>query len=165
MDPQSVRRRVRYLLVFFIVSLVISGLTAVPLKWEVDILQRFVGEGTLMERLWPELAQWISFVHRGITEMKREQAFIFYGTDWLAFGHIVIAIFLLGAARDPVKNLWSIEAGMIACILVIPWAMVFGPLRGIPFFWRLFDCAFGVFGIIPLWLSHGYVQKIIELEE
>jgi hypothetical protein len=42
--------------------------------------------------------------------------------------------------------------------------MIFGPLRGIPFFWRLIDSAFGVFGIIPLWLSRRYVQQIIALE-
>ena len=33
-----------------------------------------------------------------------------------------------------------------------PWALVFGSLRGIPFFWRLVDCSFGVFGFLPLWL-------------
>lgn len=47
MEAQVLRRRVRYLLVFFVFALVISGLTAVPLKWEIDILQKTIGEGTL----------------------------------------------------------------------------------------------------------------------
>jgi hypothetical protein len=165
MEIQLLRKRVRYLLIFFVVSLVISGLTAVPLKWEIDILQNIIGEGTSMERMWPALARWISLVHRGITEMSQKYPFIFYGTDWLAFAHIVIAVAFWGPLKDPVKNLWIIEFGMIACVLVIPTAMICGPIRGIPFFWRLADCSFGVFGIIPLWITRNYIQQIIALEQ
>jgi len=165
METQLLEKRVRYLLIFFTISLIISGLTAVPLKWGIDILQNTIGEGTLMEQAWPAMAHWISFIHQGITEMKQEQPFIFYGTDWLAFGHIVIAIGFIGPLRDPVKNIWVIESGMIACVLVIPVAMIFGPLRGIPLFWRLLDCSFGVFGIVPLWLARNDVQQIIALEQ
>lgn len=165
MEAQVLRRRVRYLLVFFVFSLVISGLTAVPLKWEIDILQNTVGEGTFMERLWPAVAHWISFVHQGITEMIQKYPFIFYGTDWLAFAHVVIAVAFWGPLRDPVKNIWVVEFGMIACVLVIPAAMICGPIRGVPFFHRLVDCSFGIFGIIPLWISRNYVQRIIELEQ
>lgn len=165
MKAQALRNRVRYLLVFFTISLVISGLTAVPLKLESDLLQMTVGEGTLIGRAWPAMAHWVALVRQGIGEMKREQPFIFYGTDWLAFAHIAIAVFFIGPLRDPVRNIWVIEAGMIACILVIPMAMIFGPIRGIPFFWRLADCSFGVFGIIPLWLSRNYVHRIVALEQ
>jgi hypothetical protein len=28
--------------------------------------------------------------------------------------------------------------------------MICGPLRGIPFYWRLIDCSFGILGAIPL---------------
>jgi hypothetical protein len=165
MDARQLRRRIRALLIFFTVALVISGLTAVPLQWEINLLQALFGEGTLMERVWPALARWITFVHRGITEMKQRTPFIFYGTDWLAFGHVVIALFFLGPLRDPVRNVWVVEAGMVACVLVIPTAMIFGPLRGIPFFWRLFDCAFGVFGILPLWLARRDIRRLAALEQ
>jgi hypothetical protein len=164
METQALRNRVKYLLIFFVVSLVISGLTAVPIKLEIDILQRIVGEGTFMERIWPAMAHWISFLHRGITDMAQQYRFIFYGNDWLAFAHVVIAVAFWGPLKDPVKNIWVIEFGMIACVLVIPTAMICGPIRGIPFFWRLLDCSFGVFGIIPLWVSRHYVQRIIALE-
>jgi hypothetical protein len=165
MTADTLRKRARYLLEFFVVALIVSGLTAVPLKWEIDILQSTIGEGTFMDRLWPAMARWISFVHQGLAEIDQEYRFMFYGTDWLAFGHVVIAISFLGPLRDPVKNLWVIESGMIACVLVIPVAMIFGPIRGIPFFWRLLDCSFGVFGIIPLWMSRNYVRRIIVLEQ
>ena len=43
------------------------------------------------------------------------------------------------------------DFGLIAWVLVIPYALVFGAVRGIPFWWRLVDCSFGVFGFVPLW--------------
>ena len=165
METQILRKRIRYLLIFFTISLVISGLTAVPIKWGIDLLQNIVGEGTFMEQAWPMMAHWILYLHRGLTEIHQKHHFIFYGTDWLAFGHIVIAIGFIGPLRDPVKNIWVIESGMIACVLVIPVAMIFGPIRGIPFFWRLLDCSFGVFRIIPLWLARNYIHRIIALEQ
>ena len=164
METQMLRKRVRYLLIFFVVALVISGLTAVPLKLEITILQNTIGEGTFVERWWPALAHWISFVYRGLMEMSQKYPFIFYGTDWLAFAHVVIAVAFWGPLRDPVKNIWGVEFGMIACVMVIPLAMICGPIRGIPFFWRLADCSFGVFGIIPLWLARNDIQRIIVLE-
>jgi hydrogenase/urease accessory protein HupE len=84
-----------------------------------------------------------------------------YGTDWLAFAHIVIAIAFFGAIRDPVRNIWVVEFGMIACMLVVPLALIWGGVRSIPFFWRLIDCSFGVFGILPLWLARRNTRRLI----
>ncbi len=80
----------------------------------------------------PFLGSWISLVHRALNQLYRDYAFLAYGYDWMAFGHFVIAIAFLGAARDPLRNKWVIEFGMIACILILPYAFVFGALRGIP---------------------------------
>jgi hypothetical protein len=164
MESRVLRKRVRGLLVFFIVALVLSGLTAIPLKWEVDILESLMGEGTVVERVWPALSDWISVVHAGLTDISERYPFMFYGTDWLAFAHVVIAVAFWGPLKDPVKNVWVVEFGMIACVMVLPLALIFGPIRGIPFFWRLADCSFGVFGIIPLWLTRNYIGRIARLE-
>jgi hypothetical protein len=74
----------------------------------------------------------------------------------------VIAIAYVGALRDPVRNRWLFKFGMIACGLLIPYAFVFGALRGIPVWWRLIDCSFGVFGFIPLWLCHRWSGQLEE---
>jgi hypothetical protein len=160
MDSQVLKRRVRYILGFFIFGLVLSGLTAIPIRWEIGVLQRLIGEGTFMEKVYPPMAHWISFVHRGLMDIPKDSSFIYYGMDWLAFGHIVIAIAFLGALRDPVRNVWVIEFGMIACVLVIPVALIAGHIRGIPFFWQLIDCSFGIVGIIPLWLCRRYIKQM-----
>ena len=54
---------------------------------------------------------------------------------------------------------------MIACGLVVPLALICGPLRGIPFFWRLIDCSFGILGIIPLWIARNDIRRIVALEK
>jgi len=54
---------------------------------------------------------------------------------------------------------------MIACALIVPLALICGPLRGIPFVWQLIDCSFGVFGIIPLWLARRDIRRIVALEK
>jgi hypothetical protein len=163
-DINILRRRTKLFLLFFTIGLLLSGLTAFPIKAEVDFLQRIVGEGSATESWWPLMAQWISFVHQGVTVTDLDYPFLFYGTDWLAFAHIVLAIAFIGPLRDPVRNIWVINFGMIACVLVIPLAMICGPIRGIPFFWRLIDCSFGVFGIVPLYIAWRYTKQIIRLE-
>jgi len=163
-DIVTLRKRTKALLWLFLGGLVLSGLTAFPIKAEAEMLQKLIGVGSPFESLWPDMFKWISFVHDGIRETSENYPFMFYGTDWLAFAHIVIAIAFIGPLRDPVKNVWVVEFGMIACFLVIPTALICSQIRGIPLYWRLIDCSFGVIGIIPLWLSRRYIQRLIQLQ-
>jgi len=86
--------------------------------------------------------------------------FLAYGTDWLAFAHVVIAFFFVAPLRDPVRNIAVFRAGMAACVAVIPLAVICGAFRGIPIYWRLIDCSFGIFGIIPLWLAYRWTKQL-----
>jgi hypothetical protein len=152
-DDSPVTRRlcyVRLLLGAFIVGLLLSGLTAFPLLWELRLLTSWFGEGTAIGAALPGVAYWLGLVRRGLEATARDYPFLAYGTDWLAFAHLVIAVAFIGPLRDPVRNIWVVEFGMIACLMVIPLALICGPLRGIPIWWRLIDCSFGVVGIIPL---------------
>ena len=135
MDETTIlMRRIRLLIVFFILALVASGLTAFPLQSELALLDSVAGEGSTVQSWCPSMAKWISHVHVGVVDTYQQYPFMAYGTDWLAFAHIVIAVAFIGPLRDPVKNVWVIEFGMIACLLVIPLAVICGPLRGIPWF-------------------------------
>jgi len=166
-DPTRQRvllRRTRAILIFFVVGLVASGLTAFPLQWELDVLSRLVGiTPDVPPKDYSPLQLWIALIHAGLDDIYARYPFMAYGTDWLAFAHIVIGIAFVGAVRDPVRNLWVITWGMIACVLVVPLALVCGPLRGIPFYWQLIDCSFGVLGIIPLWLARRYAVELAAL--
>ena len=108
----------------------------------------------------PDWAIWLVKVQTALQETGNKYPSLFYGTDWLAFGHFVIAIAFIGALRNPVRNRWLFDFGLIACVLVIPYALVFGGLRGIPFWWRLIDCSFGVCGFIPLWLCRKWANEL-----
>jgi hypothetical protein len=157
------RRRIRAYLIVFIVGLVLSGVTAFPLVWEIGLLARLLGIPAGADpAAYDGLHGWIATVLKGVTDSDRLYPFLAYGTDWLAFGHLVIAVFFFGPLKDPVRNVWVIQAGMIACVLVLPLALLCGPIRGIPVGWRLIDCSFGVFGIIPLWFC---LRDIRELEK
>ncbi len=165
MEIQKLKKRVRGLLLFFIIALLLSGITAFPLEWELNLLNSLiVSPESPMLAIWPDLADWIAYVHTGLQETYRQYPFMAYGTDWLAFAHIVIAIAFWGPLKDPVKNIWVVEFGLIACVLVIPLALICGPIRGIPLFWRLIDCSFGVFGFIPLWFCRQAILQIATLE-
>jgi hypothetical protein len=157
----STLTRVRVWLALFIVGLIVSGVTAFPLEAETRLLVRLLNAdwSPAPEHL-PTLVAWLDRVHEGIVATNREYPFIAYGTDWLAFAHLVIAIAFWGPLRDPVRNVWVVQFGMIACVAVVPLALIAGPVRGIPWWWQLIDISFGVIGIIPLLLAYGNIRKL-----
>ena len=139
---------IRRWIAFFIVALILSGITAFPLATEL----RLLGEWFHVDARHPDhsLQWWLRTVRDGLTDTYARHPWLAYGTDWLAFAHITIGIFFIGPYRDPVRNVWIIQSGLLACAGVLVLAFVCGPIRGIPFHWQLIDCSFGVFGSIPL---------------
>jgi len=146
-------KRIRAWTVFFIAALIISGVTAIPLQPEVDFLVRNVGQGNV-------LTDWLVKVQTAIHDVNARWPFLALGTDWLAFGHIVIGLGFIGLLRDPVRNEWLVSWGILACVLVIPWAWGFGAARGIPWGWRLIDSSFGVGGLVPMLLIRRDIAEL-----
>lgn len=150
------RRRVKWLTWLFVIGLLVCGATAIPLVEEVRILVRLLGA----DHGSAGWVQWLVQVRDALMQTQAQHPLLFYGTDWLAFGHFAIAIAFIGVLRDPVRNRWLFDFGLIACVLVIPYALVFGGLRGIPFWWRLIDCSFGVLGFLPLWFCRKWAMEL-----
>ena len=146
-------KKVKLGLLFFIVALFLSGLTAIPLDAELSTLLNWVPADS-------GLHFWFSKVLSAYALTKEHYPFLLYGYDWLAFAHFVLAILFIGPYRNPLKNIWVIEFGLIACLLVIPFAFIAGSLRGIPFGWILIDCSFGVFGLVLLGYCYRRLTKI-----
>ncbi len=140
----------------FIAGLFLSGATAIPLLAELNWLIRFFGAADPPSAI----QEWLLRVRDALVQTQAAHPFLFYGTDWLAFGHFMIAVAFIGALRDPVRNRWLFDFGLIACVLVVPYAFVFGAVRGIPMWWRLIDCSFGIFGSIPLWLCQRWAMEL-----
>jgi len=158
MNEEKLKRRIRIWLIIFITGLALSGITAFPIETELACLSRHSSSFPAA------IGDWISRVYLAVNDMNARYPYLSYGTDWLAFGHLVIAVAFLGPLKDPVKNSWVIQFGMIACVMVIPLAFIAGPIRHIPVYWRLVDCSFGVFGIIPLYICYRDVRKLENMQ-
>lgn len=147
--------RIRGMIVFFIIALVLSGVTAFPvyteLKWinKMHFFSRDSFPGNWLLQVWVS-----------VREAHHLFPFLFYGYDWLAFAHLVIAMAFLGPYRDPVRNKWIIEWGMLCCAAVIPLAVIAGPIRHIPWLHIVIDCMFGIIGIIPLWITKRWIGQL-----
>ncbi|MDR0507207.1 MAG: hypothetical protein LBH32_10400 [Dysgonamonadaceae bacterium] len=156
---------IRGLVLFFMLSLIISGVTAFPLEAELNILCEILDIPIdASPETYSGLKNWIATVRDGIIQTNQLYPFLAYGTDWLAFAHIIIAVAFIGLYQNPVRNKWIVYFGMIACAGIIPLALICGTIRHIPFYWRLIDCSFGVFGLIPLYIMH-YCINILENNE
>lgn len=154
---QQLYRRIRWLTAIIITGLAVSGATAIPLETEIDLLAGWFGP------MGGALGEWIVRVQASLHETNARHPFMAYGTDWLAFGHFVIAIAFVGAWREPVRNRWLFDFGLIASALVVPYALGFGAWRGIPLWWRAIDCSFGVGCSIPLWFCRRYAMEMERL--
>ena len=165
MTQSDTLRRIRFWLVLFIVGLFLSGVTAFPLQTELRWFDYFLHKESVQSLAqFSGLLPWIERVHHALSETNAQYPFLAYGTDWLAFAHLVIAVAFIGPYNDPVRNKWIITFGLIACAGVVPLALIAGPIRYIPFPWRLIDCSFGFFGCIPLLRCRSLVLRL-EREE
>jgi hypothetical protein len=155
MTPQKLLRRIRSMIIFFVIALILSGVTAFPvyteLKWihEHQIFSPDSLLGAFLQKIWT-----------AVEAVNEQFPFLFYGYDWLAFAHIVIGMAFIGPYKDPVRNIWVIEWAMLACLAVIPLALIAAPIRGIPWFHILIDCSFGIFGLIPLGITRKWIRQL-----
>jgi hypothetical protein len=144
--------------VLFIMVLFISGLTVLPAELELKTALAMVPQGS-------GVYKWLDKILDAYMSVAANKNFLLYGYDWLAFAHFVLAILFIGPYKDPVKNIWVIEFGMIASVLILPFAFIAGGIRGIPVWWRLVDCSFGVFGFLLLWYCYSRLKNIIQLQK
>jgi hypothetical protein len=154
-------KQIRLAILIVIVGLVLSGVTAFLLLHELKLLCDLLGKDGMGLAVDSDLMRWVFKVRDGLANTYRDYPFIAYGTDWLAFGHLMIALFFILPYRDPVRYEGVLRIGIAASLLVIPLAFICGPIRGIPVFWRLVDCSFGILCIVPLAFA---LRKIRQLD-
>lgn len=158
-EELKLRSSIKRWMIFFIIGLVLSGITAFPLERELSVLVKFT------ENAPSFIHEWAARVYYAIRETNEKYPFIAYGTDWLAFAHIVIAVAFIGPLRDPVRNIWVVQFGMIACVMIFPLALVAGAVRGIPLYWQMVDCSFGAVGILPLLICYRKIKQLSSIEK
>ena len=153
---KTIRFHIKIYVLIIIIGLAISGITAFPLETELAYLVKITNN-------FPSIfKQWLATIYAAIKNTNQNFPYLSYGTDWLAFAHVMLAVLFIGPYKDPVKNKWIIEFGIVCCMAIIPLALIAGNIRQIPFFWQLIDCSFGVIAIVPLFLT---LKKIKTLEK
>ena len=150
----QLKKKIKRWLIFLMAGLVLSGATAFPIESELAIAMNN------LDLFSPKMQHWLTTIYTAVKTTNAQYPYLSYGTGWLAFAHIVIARAFIGPLRDPVRNIWVLQFGMIACVLIFPLAFIAGAIRHIPLFWQLVDCSFGVIGIIPLYIAHRNAKKL-----
>lgn len=147
-------KKIRRLIIFFMIALALSGVTAFPVETELRWLLQHPS-------VVPGFAQtWLQNVYNALLETNTKYPMLAYGYDWLAFAHIVIAGAFIGPYKDPVRNAWIIDWAILACLAVLPLAFIAGPIRQIPMFHILIDCSFGLLGLIPLFICRKWIKQL-----
>jgi len=144
-SQKQLMNEIRIVLLIFITALLFSGLTAFAVEPGLHMT-------TLVFRGNNDLSLWFRKCYYAVTVTNEQFPFLAYGTDWLAYSHILFAILFADLFRDPVRYIWLTRFGFIACLGIIPVAAVTGHIRNIPFFWQLIDMSFGIIGAIPLYM-------------
>jgi hypothetical protein len=150
-------RRCRLYILIVIIGLFLSGVTAFPIETELRFLVQHTGGDSA-------IATWLTKVYHAVNYTNQSYPYLRYGTDWLAFAHLILAVLFIGPYRNPVRNIWVIEFGVISAIAIFPLAITAGGIRGIPLFWRLIDCSFGVVTLSLLLPCYRMVNKITHLK-
>lgn len=153
-NSESLKKVIRIWIGLFIIALILSGITAFALETELAWLNR------LFENKRNGLSEWIHKVYIALHQTNLNYPFLAYGYDWLAFAHLVIAVAFIGPFKDPVRNKWIIQFGMIACCMIFPLAFIAGYARKIPLYWQFIDCSFGVIGLIPLYICYKKIETL-----
>jgi hypothetical protein len=151
--------RAKWMLGIVAAGLFLSGVTIWPAIAELK---------TAVRLLWgdaPAGGELHAFVLKAIEGLEATNAqypFMLYAHDWLAFAHIMLAVLFAGAIRDPVRNKWVVQAGLLMCLLVPVLAGICIPLRGLPIWWFWIDFAFAPGAALPLWIVFRDIRRIEE---
>ena len=150
----NTRRRVRLCIWVIIIGLFLSGVTAFPIETQLALLVKHQPDNS------STLTNWLNRVYLAVKDINTRYPFISYGTDWLAFAHVMLAILFIGPLMDPVRNIWVVQFGIIAAVLIFPLAFIAGSIRSIPFFWQCIDCSFGVITLAILLPCHKWIKQM-----
>jgi len=149
-------KRAKFMLGIVVFGLLVSGITVWPAVPELKMAVSIVWGNTAPSGV---LHSFVLQAIEGLESMQANYPFMLYAHDWLAFAHIVLAILFAGAMRDPVRNVWIVQCGLIMCALIPILAGICIPLRGIPLIWFWFDFAFAPAAALPLWIALRDIRR------
>src|SRR6478735_4754633 len=118
LTPTQLKTKARRWIIFLMVGLILSGITAFPIESELAVAMHNI------DAFSPTMQQWLTTIYTAVKATNAQYPYLSYGTDWLAFAHVVIALVFIGPLRDPARNIWVLQFRMIACVLIFPLAFI-----------------------------------------
>ena len=164
-EQNNTLKKIRIYLVLFFLGILFSLHTVLFVEVETEFFARHQGSGTSMEQKLPVVSDWIENLYVSVKETYTNYPVMAYCMDWLSYACVVFAIFLIGAIKDPVKNIWIIQVFMLACVLAAALPFIAGPFRGVPIFWRCLDGSFGLIGFLVLLMPYRLTKKLAQTKE
>ncbi len=149
-------KRAKLMIGVVVFGLLASAVTIWPAIPELKLAVRFVWGGDEPTGI---LHSFLLQAIGGLEAMEADYPFMLYAHDWLAFAHIVLAILFAGAIKDPIRNVWIVQCGLIMCALIPVLAGICGPIRGLPGIWFWIDCAFAPGAALPLWIALRDIKR------
>ena len=149
--------RAKWMLGIVAAGLFISGVTVWPAVPELKALVSLVWGDTAVTT---DLHRFILLAIAGLEETKKHYPFMLYAGDWLAFAHIMLALLFAGAIRDPVRNKWIVQCGLMMCAFVPLLAGICNPIRELPGWWFWIDFAFAPGAALPLWIAYSDIRQL-----
>ncbi len=154
LQNNRLNKRIKLCIWVMIVGLFLSGITAFPIETQLAWFVKHQPE------LNPTLSLWLNKVYTGVKNTNNQYPFISYGTDWLAFAHVMLAVLFIGPLINPVRNIWVVQFGIIAALAIFPLAFIAGSIRSIPLFWQCIDCSFGVVTLAILLPCYKWIKQL-----
>lgn len=150
-------RRARWMLVIVSVGLFVAGVTIWPAISELKAVVHLLwGDSVPAGELHGFLVRAIE----GLEVTNANYPFMLYAHDWLAFAHVMLAVLFAGAARDPVRNKWIVQCGLIMCASIPVLAGTCNSIRELPGWWFWIDFAFAPGAALPLWIAYRDIKCI-----
>lgn len=100
-DERKILKKIRGIIVFFMIALALSGITAFPIETELNTFFSVTGINSESVKDDPEIFKFLHYIKENVTETNQKAPQLAYGCDWLAFAHLVIALLFIGPYHDP----------------------------------------------------------------
>lgn len=149
-------KRARVMLGIVAFGMLVSGVTVWPAVPGLKLAVRLVWGSAEATGV---LHAFVLRAIEGLEHVQSDYPFMLYAHDWLAFAHIMLALLFAGAIKDPVRNIWIVQCGLVMCASIPLLAGICIPIRGLPSCWFWIDFAFAPAAAWPLWIALKDIRK------
>ena len=155
--PANLLIRIRMVLTLAISCLILGSLATFAAPHSIAVVLAVFRRFDLATPATSHALMWLRHIQLQLGRDSHRHPMLHYGADLFAFVELAFALVLISPLRNPVRNQWVIQSGILACCCLIPFALILGPWHGLPMAWRIVSCVVALCGIAPLMLCRHYI--------